>query len=347
MNKSVLITGGAGFIGSHTCLALLDSGYKIFIIDSFENSSIETIDLLKKYSNNSQGKLIDFFEGSICDLKILEEVFEKSRELSQPINAVIHFAGLKSVSCSIKDPIRYWHNNVFGTLNLIKVMNNFDCRTMVFSSSATVYGDYSESPISENASIDSINCYGSTKVAIEKLLFDVFKSNPKKWKICSLRYFNPIGAHPLGNLGENCINKPSNIFPNICKAASGSINSLKIYGKDWPTPDGTCIRDYIHIMDLAAGHLASLNYLERNIGQFTPINLGTGKGTSVLELVKTFENENEIKVPYKFVERRLGDSPVSFADNRFALKHLDWEPKYDLKDMCKHGWEYIKKIEQF
>ena len=345
MNKTILLTGGAGYIGSHICLILLDAGFNVFLLDSLENSSIKTIYKLKKYLNQKRQKnIFKFFRGSITNLEIIEKIFERSNYLSLPIDAVIHLAGLKSVSLSIKDPLNYWENNVFGTINLLKVMDKFSCRTIVFSSSATVYGNFSKCPIAENSEINPINCYGTTKFAIEKLLEDVFKSNPKLWRICALRYFNPIGAHPLGDFGEFNSIKSTNIFPNICKAAMGEISSLRINGKDWPTPDGTCIRDYIHIMDLANGHLAAMNFLKNSKPQFIPINLGTGIGTSILELIKIFEETNEVKIPYIFDSRRPGDSYISYADNKFAINNLNWTPVYGVNDMCKHGWDYIKKI---
>ena len=345
MNKTILLTGGAGYIGSHICLILLDAGFNVFLLDSLENSSIKTIYKLKKYLNQKRQKnIFKFFRGSITNLEIIEKIFERSNYLSLPIDAVIHLAGLKSVSLSIKDPLNYWENNVFGTINLLKVMDKFSCRTIVFSSSATVYGNFSKCPIAENSEINPINCYGTTKFAIEKLLEDVFKSNPKLWRICALRYFNPIGAHPLGDFGELNSIKSTNIFPNICKAAMGKISSLRINGKDWPTPDGTCIRDYIHIMDLANGHLAAMNFLKNSKPQFIPINLGTGIGTSILELIKIFEETNEVKIPYIFDSRRPGDSYISYADNKFAINNLNWTPVYGVNDMCKHGWDYIKKI---
>ncbi len=347
MDKSILLTGGVGFIGSHVCISLLEEGYNVFIIDNLENSSIDAIKNLKNYFHKNQKKnILEFFKGSICDSEILEKIFKRALSLSIPIKSVIHLAGLKSVSDSVNDPLNYWENNVYGTLNLLKVLDKFSCRNIVFSSSATVYGDDTLCPIPENAGINPINCYGTTKYVIEKLLNDIFKSNPSLWKICALRYFNPIGAHPSGVFGENCLNKPSNIFPNICDAALGKVHSLKIYGNDWPTPDGTCIRDYIHIMDLASGHLSALNYLNDNKSQFITINLGTGSGTSVLELINSFEDVNKVKVPYIFVDRRPGDTHTSFADNQLAINNLDWSPIYSLDDMCKHGWEYIKKIKK-
>ena len=344
--KSILVTGGTGFIGSHTCLLLLEKGYEIFIIDSFFNSSAKSIEkvalILKNKGVDVYGK-IHLVKGDIKNLEDIEKVFETSLKLNKLIEAVIHFAGLKSVSESIIKPILYWENNVAGTLNLLKTMDKFDCNNIVFSSSATVYKANSNKLLFENDICEPINPYGYTKLTVERILNDFFNSNPLKWRIASLRYFNPVGAHQSGLIGEDPLGKPNNIYPQITRVAIGKLEEIKIYGSDWPTPDGTGIRDYIHVMDLAEGHLAALNYLITEKPQFLIVNLGTGKGTSVLELINTFEKVNAVKIPYCFVNRRKGDYSFVVADNSIAKRKLKWEPKRNILDICKDGWAWQMK----
>ncbi len=344
--KSIFVTGGTGFIGSHTCLLLLEKGFEIFIIDSFFNSSSKSIEkvelILKNKGIDIHGK-IHLVEGDIKNVEDIQKVFDISASLNKSIDAVIHFAGLKSVSESITKPISYWENNVVGTLNLLKTMEKYNCRNIVFSSSATVYKANSNKLLFENDICKPINPYGNTKLTIERILNDFFNSNPSKWRIASLRYFNPVGAHQSGLIGEDPLGIPNNIYPQITRVAIGKIKEIKIYGSDWPTPDGTGIRDYIHVMDLAEGHLSALNYLIREKPQFLIVNLGTGKGTSVLELINTFQKVNEVKIPYSFVNRRPGDNSYVVADNSIAKRILKWEPKRNIHDICKDGWAWQLK----
>ncbi len=342
-NKSILITGGLGFIGSHTCSMLLMRNFKLFIIDNLENCSgkcINYLNTIKANDNKNLDQKLIFKKGDIRDFDFLKEVFKMAIDNNSPIDYVIHFAGLKSVADSIQKPIEYWENNVFGTINLLKVMNIFNCFTLVFSSSATIYGSEKGSFFEESSLIKPINPYGQTKAAIEKFLLDIYKSNPSKWRIANLRYFNPIGAHPSGKIGEESFSKVTNIFPLIMNAASGIIKNLEVYGNDWPTVDGTCIRDYIHVMDLAEAHIAALNFLCKQKSYFENINIGTGKGTSVLELIKTFEKVNCCRVPYVFASRRQGDVSVSVAENELAKSLFNWFPKRSIEDMCKDGWRW-------
>ena len=270
----------------------------------------------------------------------------KSVKIKQNINGVIHFAGLKSVENSNINPIEYWDNNVSGTINLLKSMEENDCFKIVFSSSATIYENTGNLPKNENTAIKPINPYGNTKACVEFFLDDVYKSAPKKWKIASLRYFNPIGAHPSGLLGENPLDLPTNIFPIILKVATREIKEISIFGQNWDTPDGTCIRDYIHIMDLAEAHIKSLVFLDKNKPQNLKLNIGTGRGYSVLELINTFERINKIKLPFKFCNPRKGDLPIVVADNSKAISKIKWQTSKTLEDMCKDGWRWQKNLDK-
>ncbi len=345
--KGILITGGLGFIGSHTCSILLEKNIKLYIIDNLENSSGKCLNYLKSIESlnekNGMKKKLVFKKGDIRNFDFLKEVFQIAINENTPINSVIHFAGLKSVSDSVINPIEYWDVNVFGTITLLKVMNIFNCNTLVFSSSATIYGNEEAKFFEESCIINPINPYGQTKAVIEKFLFDIYSSNPNKWKIANLRYFNPIGAHPSGELGEESSSKVTNIFPLIMNAASGIIKNLEVYGNNWPTDDGTCIRDYIHVMDLAEAHISALNFLGKKNSYFININIGTGKGTSVLELIKVFEKVNCCKVPYVFTDRRPGDVSVSVAQNDLAIKLLNWKSNKSIQDMCRDGWRWQNK----
>ena len=339
----ILVTGGAGFIGSHTCFALLEKGYEITVIDSYINSNKKSlqrvVDILKK---NKRVKHIDIDieTGDIRDAKVLDRLFLRYKDTGKPIQSVIHFAGQKSVKDSVLNPLIYWDVNVHGSINLLRVMDKYNCRTIVFSSSATIYGLSNSLPLKENADIQPINPYGRTKVAIEQILNDIYNSHTDKWKIANLRYFNPIGAHPSGMLGEAPMGIPTNIFPYITKVAAGIFDELTVFGKDWPTLDGTCIRDYIHVMDLAEGHIAALEYLNNFEDKIVTLNLGTGLGTSVLELIDTFEKVNNIKIAKKFSSRRIGDSCTVIADNCLAVSCLNWSPKRNLEEMCLDGWKW-------
>ncbi len=339
----VLVTGGAGFIGSHTCLSLLEKGYEVVVIDSFVNShkkSLKRVIDILKLNKNINNVNIEIMELDIRNENALDKLFFEYQSNGNSIDAVIHLAGLKSVKDSLLNPLTYWDVNVNGSINLLKVMNRYKCRTIVFSSSATIYGISSNESLKENAEIKPINPYGRNKVAIEDLLNDTFFSDKNEWKIANLRYFNPIGAHPSGIIGEDPMDVPNNVFPYITRVAAGILDKLTIFGNDWPTLDGTAIRDYIHVMDLAEGHIAALNKLIECDHQIMNINLGTGIATSVLELVETFERVNSIKVPFEFADRRLGDSCKVIADNSLALSFLAWSPKRDLEEMCVDGWKW-------
>ena len=340
----ILVTGGAGFIGSHICVNLLKKGYEIIVIDSLINSSLTSLKRVIKIVNlkDDINKKISFINCDIRERKGLNQIFLNSYEEGKPIEGVIHLAGLKSVEDSLKLPIDYWDCNVNGTINLINVMNNNNCKLLVFSSSATIYGFSENYKIDENSFKEPKNPYGSTKFVIEYFLNELFKSNLNEWRIINLRYFNPIGAHPSGLIGESPIGKPNNIFPSITQIASGKRKILNIFGNDWPTKDGTCIRDFIHVMDLADGHISALEYLKNNKPLIKEFNLGTGIGTSVLELINTFQKVNNIEIPYIFLDRRKGDIAKVIADNSLAIKELNWIPKRNLDDMCRDGWKWQK-----
>ena len=279
-------------------------------------------------------------------------VFKTFTEQKKEINSVIHFAGLKSVKNSVLNPIEYWDVNVIGSHKLVKIMEKYNCKNLVFSSSATIYGDSSSIPISENENVNPINPYGNTKAAVEKLLFDVAdcqtntdeiqKSSRSGWRIARLRYFNPVGAHHSGLIGESPNCTPNNLFPMICSVAIGKIDFLEVFGDDWPTPDGTGIRDYIHVMDLASGHISALNFLLNSKPQILTLNLGTGKGTSVMQAVKTFEKVSKQKINFKILNRRSGDTAITIADVSMAEKYLNWKAKRDLEDMCASSWNWQK-----
>ena len=339
--KSIFITGGTGFIGSHTCLLLLENGFTIFILDSFVNSSKKSIErvslILKKKGIDTNGKVY-LIKGDIKNAFDIEKVFQMSLEHKKNIEAVIHFAGLKSVSDSVIDPLNYWENNLIGTLNLLKIMDKYNCKNIVFSSSATVYKAQYKKLLNENDACEPANPYGHTKLSIEKVLKDLYNSQPSQWKIALLRYFNPVGAHELSLIGEDPLENPNNIFPRITKVAIGKLKEIKIFGSDWPTPDGTAIRDYIHVVDLAEGHLSALNYLLKEKPQILTLNLGVGKGTSVLELIRTFEKVNNVKIPFSFDKRRLGDKAFIVANNSLAISTLKRIPEKTLEDICRDGW---------
>ena len=340
--KNILVTGGTGFIGSHTCFSLLSEGYNVYAIDSLVNSSKKSLLYIEEIFRSKDidiSNKLRFFEGDIRKKDFINYIFKTALKEKKPINGVIHFAGLKAVAESVIDPFKYWENNLVGSFNLIKSMSENNCTTIVFSSSATVYGNTSDSLIEESSKIKPINPYGSTKYAVENLLNDIYSSKKGSWRIAILRYFNTIGAHSSSLIGENPLEKPNNIFPLIINAAYEQKN-LKVFCKDWPTHDGTCIRDYIHIMDLADGHIKALDYLIKNNSQLINLNIGTGKGYSVLDLIKTFELINNLKVPFIFSDRRKGDVCKLVANNLRAKKILNWYPKRSSEDMCRDGWRW-------
>ena len=342
----VIVTGGAGFIGSHTCLSLLERGYKVIILDSFVNSTRKSIERIREILKEFKSLInydLSIYEGSLVDKKFIEKVFSEVRSNFGNIDAVIHFAGKKSVKESVDYPHLYWQENVISTINLIGVMESYNCKTLVFSSSATIYKSKDKELISEESEIEAINPYGNTKVVNEKFLIDIFNSSSKNWKIFNLRYFNPIGAHPSGLIGEAPKGEPNNLFPILINTAAKEKKYLKVFGKDWPTKDGTCIRDYIHVMDVAEGHIRALDYLENADPNVYNVNLGTGKGSSVLDLISVFEKTNDVEVNYVFAGRRDGDVSQLVADNFYAKKLLNWLPSRTLEQMCKDGWNWKLK----
>ena len=328
----ILVTGGAGYIGSHTCIELINAGFEVVIADNLINSSIKVIERIESLVSCS----IPFYELDIRDKESLTNIFQKHK-----IDGVIHFAGLKSVVESIKKPIEYYYNNLSSIFVLVNVMKEFECKNLVFSSSATVYGDQSNLPIKEDSALSAINPYGQSKLMIEKFLQDVFASD-ENWQIAILRYFNPVGAHKSGLIGEDPKEVPSNLLPHIAQVAMGKLEKLKIFGGDYDTYDGTGIRDYIHVIDLARGHIKALNILKKK-AQVLTVNLGTGKGFSVLEIVKAFEKASGKDVPYEIVERRAGDIAISFADSTYAKEKLNWESELDLEKMCEDTWRWQSK----
>lgn len=344
----ILVTGGLGYIGSHTSVCLIKNGYDVLIIDSLKNSSEDTLmkikKTLEKLSPMSQnlGRLF-FRKGDIRDTKWLDNIFGEFQKKNEKISSVIHFAGLKSVEESTKKPIKYWKENLEITTSLISIMKRYRCHKIVFSSSAMVYKPQEHKKVKENTQLSPINPYGNSKLAIENFLKDIHKYESPEWRIANLRYFNPVGANEFGILGENPKGKANNLFPIIGEVLNKKLSKLSIYGKDWPTKDGTCVRDFIHIEDLANAHLATLNYLTKKEAQIIDLNIGTGKGTSVLELIQTFEKVNNINLNYEFVKRREGDIPYLVADNKKSILLLNWEPQKNLEDMCKDFWNYISK----
>ena len=340
---TVLVTGGCGYIGSHTCISLIENNFNVLIIDSLINSYEETYIRLKKIIEengfDSHNK-ISFIKGDLRNKAWLGDVFARCLKADTPIKSVIHFAGLKSIETSINYPLDYWNTNISITLSLLAVMKEYKCHTIIFSSSATVYKSKGNLLLNESDDLEPSNPYGKTKLTIENILEDLYQSeNNKNWKIANLRYFNPVGAHYSGLIGENPKIKSSNLFPSILRSLNGLQEKLFIFGKDWPTKDGTCIRDFIHVMDLAEAHISTLNYLQKNNSQKLTLNIGTGKGISVLEVIKTFQTFKKVNLVYEFVQRRIGDQPTLVADNSLALELLDWMPKRSLYDMCK---DYIK-----
>ena len=334
MTNKILITGGSGFIGSHIAVELLDSGYEVVIIDNLNNSDKQVVDSIEEIT----GKKLKFYQADIRDEKALHKVFSENK-----IDACIHCAGLKAVGESVAKPLEYYDNNIAGTLTLLKVMRDFDCKNIIFSSSATVYGETEILPATEETpKKPCTNPYGWTKSMIEQILTDLQKSD-SAWNVILLRYFNPIGAHKSGKIGENPRGIPNNLMPYIAQVAAGKRPYLSIFGNDYDTPDGTGIRDYIHVVDLAQGHVKSLEAIKNNCG-FKVYNLGTGKGYSVLEIIKAFEEASGIKIPYNIEARRSGDIAISYASAQKAEKELGWKAKHSLADMCKDVWNWQKNI---
>ena len=334
---SILITGGAGYIGSHTLIELILAGLEFIVYDNLSNSSKEAIKRVENITNKS----IKFIEGDIRDKNLLKEVFEKNS-----IDSVIHFAGLKAVGESVKEPLKYYDNNIVGTLTLLEVMQEYNCKKIVFSSSATVYGEPKKVPITEDALSGAgiTNPYGRSKYFIEEILKDLYISD-NSWKIAILRYFNPIGAHQSGLIGEDPKGIPNNLMPYISQVAVGKLNELQIFGNDYDTKDGTGVRDYIHVVDLANAHVKAVEYLNKHQKLNKPLiaNLGTGKGYSVLEIVKSFEKTSSVKVPYKITKRRDGDIAELYANPKKAKELLDWEAKRDIAQMCQDSWNWQSK----
>lgn len=326
---AILVTGGAGYIGSHTCVELLEADYEVIVVDNLSNSSEESLSRVEQIT----GKTLEFNKVDLLDKPALQKVF---RNLE--INAVIHFAGLKAVGESVEIPLQYYHNNVTGTLILCDVMIEHGVRNIVFSSSATVYGEPHTVPITEEFSLQPTNPYGATKLMIERILQDIGAAN-NEWNVEVLRYFNPVGAHPSGLIGEAPDGIPNNLMPVVSRVAIGKLDKLSVFGDDYETPDGTGIRDYIHVVDLARGHIAALDKIKSNPG-VEIYNLGTGQGYSVLEIVKAFEKVSGVKIPYEIVGRRSGDVPVSFADPSRANKDLGWKAELGLEDMCADVWRW-------
>lgn len=326
----IIVTGGAGYIGSHTCLELLEAGHRVTVIDNLCNASHESIRRVEQLT----GRSITFFEADLLDEQGLTEVFRQVADA----DAVIHFAGLKAVGESVEKPLLYYQNNISGTLNLCRVMQDFDIKNIVFSSSATVYGDPASVPITENFPLSCTNPYGRTKLMIEEILRDLAVPDPQ-WNIALLRYFNPVGAHKSGQIGEDPNGLPNNLMPYISQVAVGKLTELSVFGNDYPTPDGTGVRDYIHVVDLAIGHLRALEKLTENPGVVT-YNLGTGQGYSVLEMVKAFEHASSKKVPYRIAPRRAGDIAQCYADPALALEQLGWKAERGIDEMCQDTWRW-------
>ena len=326
----ILVTGGAGFIGSHTCAALAAQGLPYVILDNFSNSKPSVLDRLARIT----GEKPLCIEGDVRDGALLARVLRE-----HAITSVIHFAGLKAVGESVREPLRYYDTNVSGTVTLLAAMRDADVRTLVFSSSATVYGDPAGSPIGEDAPLQPTNPYGQTKFMAEQILADLDRSEPGQWRLARLRYFNPVGAHESGLIGEDPQDIPNNLMPFVAQVAAGARKELSVFGGDYPTADGTGVRDYIHVSDLAEGHVAALRYLQKNPGLLT-VNLGTGEPVSVLQMVQAFERASGVPVPYRIVDRRPGDVAAYWADGSRAEQLLGWKAQRDVDQMCADVWRW-------
>ena len=330
---NILVTGGAGYIGSHTCVALLEAGYEVIVADNLCNSKAETIERVERIT----GKKITFYQIDVTDAEAVDTIFA-----NYDIDGIIHFAGLKAVGESVEKPLAYYFNNTVSTMVICQACQRYGVKRFVFSSSATVYGE-NEVPFVETMQLlPTTNPYGETKAISERILMDVAQANPD-WSVALLRYFNPVGAHESGLIGEAPIGIPNNLMPYITQVAKGKLEKLRIFGNDYPTVDGTGVRDYIHVMDLAEGHVAALDKLKSGVHVF---NLGTGQGTSVLQLLEAFEEANGIKVPYDIVNRRPGDIAECYADASKAERELNWKAKRNLVDMCRDAWHFEKGFEE-
>ena len=324
----ILVTGGAGYIGSHTCVELLNNDYEVVVVDNLYNSCEEALNRVEKIT----GKTLTFYEGDLLDQDLLEEIFDNERP-----EAVIHFAGYKAVGESVEKPIEYYHTNITGTLLLCDVMRRYDCKKIVFSSSATVYGDPAFVPITEDCPKGVItNPYGQTKSMIEQILTDIQVSDPE-WNVTLLRYFNPIGAHSSGLIGEDPKGIPNNLVPYIARVAVGKLEKLGVFGNDYDTPDGTGVRDYIHVVDLAAGHVQALRHMKQGVSIY---NLGTGQGYSVLDVVKAYSKACGKEIPYEIKPRRAGDIAACYSDPTKAKEELGWEAKYGIEEMCRDSYHW-------
>lgn len=327
---AILVTGGAGYIGSHTVIELQNAGYDVVVMDNLSNSSEVALERVQEIT----GKSLTFYKADILDREATEEIFSKEK-----IEAVIHFAGLKAVGESVQKPWEYYNNNITGTLILLDVMRKHNVKNIIFSSSATVYGEPEKVPVTEETPKGSCtNPYGWTKSMLEQILTDIQKADPS-WNVILLRYFNPIGAHKSGKIGENPNGIPNNLMPYITQVAVGKLPKLGVFGNDYPTPDGTCIRDYIHVLDLATGHVKALERLKKNAG-LDIYNLGTGIGYSVLDVIHNFEAATGITIPFEFKPRRAGDIPVNYSNADKAWKELGWKAQYGIKEMCEDSWRW-------
>ncbi|MCF7802554.1 MAG: UDP-glucose 4-epimerase GalE [Candidatus Marinimicrobia bacterium] len=332
MPETILVTGGAGYIGSHTCVELLNAGFEVIVVDNLSNSKKEALNRVERITDKS----VEFYKVDLLNKQGLTEVFH-----NHVIDAVIHFAGLKAVGESVEKPLAYYHNNITGTLALCEVMERYDVTDIVFSSSATVYGDPETVPITEDFPLSATNPYGRTKLMIEEILRDLHTAN-HHWNTAILRYFNPVGAHPSGEIGEDPSGIPNNLMPYISQVAVGKLPKLSIFGNDYPTKDGTGVRDYIHVVDLARGHLKALEKLRDDPGVVT-YNLGTGSGYSVLEMVQAFEKVSGKDIPYEITDRRSGDIAECYADPSKAKAELGWRAKRGIEDMCEDTWRWQSK----
>jgi UDP-glucose 4-epimerase len=331
---AILVTGGAGYIGSHTTVQLLEAGYEVVILDNFHNSHQEAVTRIRELA----GKDLTLIHGDINTESTLEAIFNNHR-----IDAVIHFAGLKAVGESSKIPLTYYRTNVAGTLNLCEAMIRHQCGNLVFSSSATVYGDPQQVPIPESSKTSATNPYGRSKLMVEEILSDIQKSEPDFWNITLLRYFNPIGAHPSGRIGEDPNDIPNNLLPYVAQVAAGRLQEVSVFGNDYDTPDGTGVRDYIHVLDLAAGHIRALEHQQRTSAGLHTFNLGTGRGISVLEIIEKFRAVSGQPIPYRIAPRRPGDIATCYADPSKAQNELGWRCNFNLEDMIRDTWNWQRQ----
>lgn len=330
----VLVTGGAGFIGSHTVIELLQSGYEVVVVDDLSNASVVALDRVRQIVGDEAASRLTFYEDNVLDRDALDRIFDE-----HPIDRVIHFAGFKAVGESVKKPVEYYHNNIESTLTLVDVMRNHGCKSIIFSSSSTVYGDPDKLPLTEESPKKACtNPYGWTKWMIEQILTDLHTADPE-WDVVLLRYFNPIGAHPSGLIGEDPKGIPNNLVPYVAQVAVGKLKAVQVFGDDYPTPDGTGVRDYIHVVDLAKGHVAALAWMNGKSG-VEVFNLGTGKGTSVLEVIRAFSKACGKELPYVIKPRRGGDIAANWCDASKAERLMGWKAQYDIDDMCRDSWNW-------